>query len=310
MAKIVITQDFGFTPEQAERLKKLGNVTFYENSPKTKEEWMERAKGADIICSEEFGLKDNLYKLRNVFITYPFVEIGAVDFEALKKNDVTLANSPGCNKDAVTEWITAMMLNLFRKFPQFIKSSLPKSNLPKGKMLEITQSVKNKTVTMIGKGNIGSRIGEICRMLGMNVTYFSRNDNLIEKTKDSDLIINCLGSNKGTTNLLDRNFFFSLKKKPFFITFTKKEIYDSDAMIEALDKGILSGVAEDCGSEKVGDTHNEYYQKLLGHEKVLVTPHIAWAADISIYNGNETVINNIEAWVNKKPINVLKPRNP
>ena len=173
-------------------------------------------------------------------------------------------------------------------------------------MPEITQSIKNKNIAILGKGNIGSRVGELCEAFGMNVVYFDRGDNLLEKIKSADVVINCLSPNEGTVNLLNKNFFFSLKKDSYFITFTKKEIYDSDAMIEALDKNILSGVADDCASEIVGDIYNDYYQKLLKHKKILVTPHIAWSADSSIYNGNEMVIDNIEAWINGRPQNLIK----
>ena len=301
MKKIVLIRNFDFTPEQIKRLKKLGDVKFYDNPLTTKEEWLKRAKNADIICSGNFGLKDNLNKLKNVFITYPFVALDGIDAEQLKKNNITLANSPGCNKDAVSEWVMFMILNLFRKFPQFIKNN----NLPKGKMPETTQSIKNKNVTILGKGNIGSRVGKLCGAFGMNIVFFKRGDNLLEKIKDADAIINCLSSNKDTINLLNKNFFFSLKKGSYFITFTKKEIYDSDAMIESLDKNILNGVADDCASEIVGDIYNYYYQKLLKHKKILVTPHIAWSADSSIYNGNEMVIDNIEAWIKGCPQNLI-----
>lgn len=300
MQKIVITQDFDFTTEQIKRLKKLGDVKFYNDSPTTKKEWLKRAKNADIICSEEFGLKDNLNELKNVFITYPFVALDGINLEQLKKNNITLANSPGCNKDAVSEWVMSMILNLFRKFPQFVKNN----NLPKGEMPEITLSIKNKNVTVLGKGNIGSRVGKLCGVFGMNVIFFERGNDLLKKVKGADVIVNCLSPEKDTNNLLNKNFFFSLKKGSYFITFTKKEIYDSDAMIEALDKNVLSGIADDCASEIVGDIYNDYYQKLLRHKKILVTPHIAWSADSSIYNGNEMVIDNIEAWINGCPQNL------
>ncbi|MCK5412886.1 MAG: hydroxyacid dehydrogenase [Candidatus Pacebacteria bacterium] len=301
MKKIIVIRNFDFTSEQTGRLKKLGDVKFYNNFPVTKEEWLNRAKDADIICSGNFGLRDNLNKLKDVFITYPFVALDGIDIEQLKKNNITLSNSPGCNKDAVSEWVMSMILNLFRKFPQFIRNN----NLPKGEMPEITQSIKNKNVTILGKGNIGLKVGKLCEAFGMNVVFFERGDNLSEKIKNADVTINCLSPNKDTVNLLNRDFFFSLKKNSYFITFTKKEIYDSDAMIEALNKNILGGIADDCASEIVGDIHNDYYQKLLKHEKILVTPHIAWSTDSSMYNGNEMVIDNIEAWIKGHPQNLI-----
>ena len=302
MVKIVVTSNFGFTKDQAQRLNALGKVKFYNDAPRTKEVWLKRVENADVICSESFGLIDNLYNLKNVFVTYPFVALGKIDMDRLKKNNVVLANSPSCNNDAVAEWAISMMLDLFRQFPKFIKNT----DLQKGQLPPVTQSLKFKDVTILGRGNIGLHLGHLCSAFGMNVKFFVRGDDLILATKKADVIINCLSLKDDSINLLNRDFFFSLKKSPYFVTFTKKEIYDSDAMVDALDKGFLSGVADDCGGEDIGDVNNEFYRRALAHDKILVTPHIAWCADISIHNGNKTVIDNVKAWINKAPINVLK----
>ncbi|MBW6461838.1 MAG: hydroxyacid dehydrogenase [DPANN group archaeon] len=302
MVKIVVTSDFGFTKDQARYLNTMGKVKFYTDAPRTKEAWLKRVEGADIICSESFGLIDNLYNLKNVFVTYPFVSLGKIDLEKLKKNNVVLANSPSCNNDAVAEWVIYMLLNLFRQFPKFINNT----DLPKGQMLPVTQSLKFKNVTILGRGNIGLHLGHLCSAFGMNLKFFVRGDDLFQTTKKADVIINCLSLNDDSINLLNRDFFFSLKKCPYFVTFTKKEIYDFDAVVEALDTGVLSGVAVDCGGEEIGDVTNEFYKRALAHDKIIVTPHIAWCADISMHNGNKIVIDNVKAWINKAPINVLK----
>ncbi len=77
-------------------------------------------------------------------------------------------------------------------------------------------------------------------------------------------------------------------------------------MLKALDKKILSKVAIDAGGIQVGDINDEYYKKLLNHSKVLVTPHIAYNTDVTDEISNKMMIDNIEAWLNKKPINILK----
>jgi glycerate dehydrogenase len=297
MKKIVVTQNFGFTLKQKERLDKFGEVVYFEVNPKTPTEWLERVKGADIIVSESFGLLDNLLNLKNVFITYPFVVLGAIDYEAMRRNNIVLANAPGCNRDAVAEWAIAMLLNLFRKFPYFINN--------KNGLLEITKGLAGKKAVILGKGNIGSRVGEICSALKMEVDYFLRGNDLREKTKEADVIFNCLPVNESTKNLLDKDFFFSLKRGAYFITSSRREIFDSKAMLAAVKEGILAGAADDCSNERVGDTQNEYFQKLSKQEKILATPHIAWGADISIERGNEIVIDNIEAWLEGKPINLV-----
>ena len=49
--KIVITNKQDFTSEQKKRLESLGDVTYYDKLPKSAEEYLERVKGANIICS-------------------------------------------------------------------------------------------------------------------------------------------------------------------------------------------------------------------------------------------------------------------
>ncbi len=46
--------------------------------------------------------------------------------------------------------------------------------------------------------------------------------------------------------------------------------------------------------------------KKLNHPKVLVTPHIAYNTDITDEVSNKMMIENIEAWLNKNPINILE----
>lgn len=90
MKKIVVTQSMGLYPDQVERLGKLGRVVFYNDKPATAEEWLKRCKGADIICTRKFGLKDKIYELSDVFVSLPFVGVDFLNKEGLdqKKNQI------------------------------------------------------------------------------------------------------------------------------------------------------------------------------------------------------------------------------
>ncbi len=299
MKEIVLTQDLGLHMDQIERLKKLGKLKIYEDRASSAEEWLGRCKGKDIVCTGKFGLKEKIYNLKNVFVSLPFVGVGWIDKERIKQNKITVAYSPGCNKDAVSEWIIAMILNLGRKFPSYI-NTLKSPMSP-----EKAMGLSNRKVTILGEGNIGSRVGRMCSVFDMEITYFKRGDNLIKTVKNADFIVDCLGHNETTKGILNRKFFQSLKKGSYFITVTSSKIYDAKAMIEALDKGILAGVANDAGSIQVGDVNNPFYQKLLNHPKILVTPHISYRTDVSSRKCNDMMVDNIEAWLRGKPINLI-----
>ena len=55
--KIAVTKNLKFYKDQVKRLELLGDVTFHNNDPKSADEWFERCKDADIICTGIFGLK-------------------------------------------------------------------------------------------------------------------------------------------------------------------------------------------------------------------------------------------------------------
>lgn len=301
MPKIVVTHDLGLSLGEIKRLKTLGDVTIFNSRPKSDEEWLDRCQGADIICSGISGLKNKYQELRDVFISLPLVGASYLDKEVLRKKNIKVSNSPGCNKDAVAEWITGMMINLLRELKFFISNK----DLPKGKAPAATRGLAGSKVLILGEGSIGKRVGEICNALKMEVSFFKRGDNLAEKTPGSDVIVNCLSTNETTKNLLDNNFFNSLKKGSFFITVGGREIYDPEAMFAALDNEILSGVAIDDGTMVVGDTGDNFYEKLLKYSRIIATPHIAYNTNVSNREGNRMMIDNIKAYLDDKPINLI-----
>jgi phosphoglycerate dehydrogenase-like enzyme len=300
MTRIVIAQDLGLNEEEKNKLNKLGEVKYYGELSRTPEEWLKRCRGANIVCTGKFGLKQKYQELENVFLSLPFVAVSFLDPEKLKEKNIKVSNCPGCNKEAVSEWIIAMVLNLLRDLPNWVNTLEVSMDTPKQ-----TKGLAGKNITILGKGDIGSRVGKICEALEMNVRYFARNDDLIGSIKDADVVVDTLGSNESTIDLLDKKFFNSFKKGSYFITVTSPKIYDIDAMLEVLDGGILAGVANDCGAIQVGDVRDPFYIKLATHSKVLATPHVSYNTDVTDRKANKIMIDNIEAYLNGKPINLL-----
>lgn len=300
-AKIVVTSPMSFLPEQRERLEKLGDVTIYDTLPSTPEEWLERTDGASIICSGKYGLTEKIYERKNVFYSLPFVAVGWIDKEKLKANGSTVSFCPGCNSYAVSEWIISMTFLLLRKFNRVINTNELSSKTGSLDYFGLAQ----KQACILGKGNVGSKVGKAFEALGMDVVYFQRGDNLLEKVKDKDIVVNTLSSNETTEGLLDKKFFDSFTGKTHFITVTSSKIYDSESMLKALNSGKLLGIADDCGSILPGNYDDLYYKTLSKHPKVLATPHISYQSDVTVRIGNDMMIDNVEAWINKKPINLL-----
>jgi len=302
MLKIVVVQDLGLNSQERKKLDKLGETAYYDDLPPTIDEWLKRCKNADIICTGKFGFKtEKLYELKNKFFSVPFVGTGFLIPEKLKESNLLVSRAPGCNKEAVSNWIIAMILNLLRELPKFINSF----NMPIGIPPKETIGLPEKNITILGKGNVGFRVGKISEVLGMNVKYFMRGDNLLESVKNSDVIVDTLSLNSSTIGLLDNKFFKSLKKGSYFITVTSPRIYDVEAMLEALNSNILAGVANDCGGIQVGDVGDEFFIRMAKHPKILATPHISYNTDFTDRKANKMMIDNIEAYIAGNPINLV-----
>ena len=298
--KKIITLGVNLKDEYKERLSAVGELKTCEE-PTSVEDLLEKSKDADVIYSGGDYLLEALPKLKNVFVTYPYVELGVFDSEELESNGVIVANAQGGNRDTVIEWVMYMTLSLFRKFAPTVRAT---ESFP----FELQESLVGKNVLIVGHGSFGNQISVLCKAFGMNVSFFDRGDNLTGKSKDADLIINSLNCNSSSKNLLDESFFMNLKKWSYYLTFVRQYTYDLNGLIKSINAGIVWWAAIDCDPESFWDTTNDFYQKALSNPKILVTPHIAFSTKQAIANGGEIAIQNIESFIKGKPQNILSKK--
>jgi D-3-phosphoglycerate dehydrogenase len=298
--KQIVTLGINLKEDHKKRLAAIGELKELE-SPKSAEDLLEKSKGADVIYSNGNFLLESLPKLKNVLVAYPYIEIGVFNSEELEKNGVFVANAKGGNADSIVEWVIYMVISLFRKFGPKVRAT---EDFP----FELQESLQGKKVLVIGHGSIGSQIGILCNAFGMDVIFFDRGDDMTASSQDADLIVNALNCNSTSKNLLDESFFMNLKKGCYYVTFVRPYTYSLDGLIKSIDNGIVAGAAIDCDPEGFGDTKNEFYQKALSNDKILVTPHIAFSTTQASANGKEIAIQNIESFLDGNPINILKKK--
>lgn len=298
--KIVVTGSMPFSAEQVSRLQRVGRVTT-AGGASSGDEWLKQVEGADVVCSDGLFVVDNLQQLHDVFLTFPFVEIGSVDTDALARRNVVLANARGSNRDSVVEWAVFMALGLLRRFQDYV-------NADRELRFQRHESLSGKNVCIIGAGDIGSHLGKTLEALHANVRYVTRGNDLMTAIEGCQLVVNSLSTIPSTANLLDRGFFRALEPGSYFITYARPHTYDVKALLEALDDGVLAGAAVDCDPETPFDTTNAYYKSLAGHEKVLATPHVAFATTQAGKQSLDTVVENVEAFANGQLRNVVVKR--
>lgn len=160
--KIVLVRDMKLYEDQKKRLESLGDVVYNVENPSSSEEWFKRVKDADIICSGIFGMNsEKVYELNDVYVSLPVVGIDYLDIKRLKENNISVSNSPGCNKEVVTEWIIGMLLMKFRRLDEINRVK----DKPKDEILKSGTSLYGKNITILGHGNIGKVVGKICEAI-------------------------------------------------------------------------------------------------------------------------------------------------
>ncbi len=293
--KIVSLLKLYMTDEQLNRIRELGEYEVIKESRYSEDTLYNLLSKADVIIAKKKFLKyKRIYDLKNKFIIIPF---GKEDFwrdldtEKLREKKIIIKHIPRRYEESLGEWVIFMMILMMRRIGDKINTT--EKDISKN--LEMGRSLYGKNVTILGEGVVGKRVEQLCRAFGMNVTIYRRFDDIKEKTKDADVIINCLKNYPGDPPILTENFFNSLKKGVLFISPASNSTYDLNALKMAIKKGIIAGIADDVTDTHIGSPDSDIYRELLSIESSVVTPHIAWRTDIEAEITFNKVIKYIES---------------
>jgi D-3-phosphoglycerate dehydrogenase len=150
--------------------------------------------------------------------------------------------------------------------------------------------LRNKTIGIIGYGNIGSQVSIISESLGMKVLYYDQETklplgnaqpckNMAELLAQSDLVTLHVPGTPQTQNLIHAGNLEQFKKGAILINCSRGEVVALDDLAEALKNGRISGAAADVfpvEPEKNGDAFNTPLQ---GLQNVILTPHIGGSTE-------------------------------
>ena len=79
-------------------------------------------------------------------------------------------------------------------------------------------------------------------------------------------------------------------------------------MLEALDQGILAGVATDAGSIQRGNADDPLFQRLRSHPKIIATPHIGGNTHEITVHQSRIVVSDLERlYQGERPVHVVNP---
>lgn len=267
----------------------LGEVVKYGFS--TAEEARERSKDADVLIlnkvqvnQKTIGEADHL-KLVCVTAT----GTNNLDKEYLDKRGIAWRNVAGYSTESVAQHTFAMLFYLLEKLPyydNYVKSEKYVNDVSFTHFAKAFHELSGMTYGIIGLGNIGRRVADIAKAFGCRVIYYStsgRNsqpgyervsfDELLEQ---SDIVSIHAPLDENTLGLMNKEAFAKMKKSAILLNVGRGPIINEADLAEALNNKTIAAAGLDVLSVEPMQEDNPL-RGIKDSERLLITPHIAWA---------------------------------
>lgn len=292
------------------------------------------ASGADLLSVFIYStltarLLRRLPRLR--FVATRSTGFDHIDLAACRKRRMVVSNVPSYGENTVAEHTFALILalsrNIHKAYVKTIKGDFSLEGLQ-------GFDLKGKTLGVVGGGHIGLHVIKMARGFGMEVLVCDiRKHVFLSEVLDfryvplhvllrrSDIVSLHVPSTPSTHHLMNRETFRMMKRGGLLINTARGGIVDTDALVWALDEGIVGGAGLDVleGEELVKEerqllSHDFPKEKLatalknhilLHRENVVITPHIAFDSTEALHRILETTITNITSFLSGAPVNVV-----
>ena len=215
-----------------------------------------------------------------------------VDVAACTEAGVAVLNQTGGNKEGVAEHVLGLMLALSKRIGETDRFMRTRPNIER--VAFMGHDILDHTVGIIGIGNVGSRVAELCRTLfRMRVLAYdpyvtqeqiaargAEKVTLETLLAESDFVsVNCPRT-KETLRMIGAREYALMKRGAYFITTARGGIHDEAALVDALASGHLAGAGLDVWAKEPPDPDHP----LLRFDNVLASPHTAGVTHESRHN--------------------------
>ncbi len=255
-----------------------------------------------------------------------------IDIDYCKQRGITVCNVPTYGVNTVAEYTFSLILTLSRKIiPSVEHTRRGDFGLDGLRGSELA----SKTLGIIGLGHIGTRVAEIGKCLKMKVIVYTQHPkqeyaekkgvtfvDLPTLLSNADIISLHVPLTAQSRHLINKDNIKLMKKGSFLINTARGAVVETEAIIWALEQGILAGAGldvleEECALKEERELLTKEFLKrcdlktqLLNHvlltkENVIITPHNAFNSNEALQEILETTVSNITAFVAGKPINQM-----
>ncbi|MCD6354175.1 MAG: D-2-hydroxyacid dehydrogenase [Prolixibacteraceae bacterium] len=314
--RIVVLDGYTLNPGDLswEEMKKMGDFIVYERTPPGLT--IERSKGASAIFTNKVNIdKEVISHLPELkFIGVLATGINVVDLEAATNAGIVVTNIPAYSTASVAQMVFSHILNFAQNVSvhaQSVSAGEWASSIDFTYRKTTQIELAGKTLGIIGFGLIGQAVAKIGLAFGMRiifnnrsrkeVTFDARQVDLTTLLVESDFIsINCplTAENKGFIN---KTALEKMKPTAFLVNTGRGPLVNEQDLADALNAGKIAGAGLDVLSVEPASPDNP----LPKAKNCFITPHIAWATIEARKRLMHIATENIKAFVEGSPINVV-----
>jgi D-3-phosphoglycerate dehydrogenase len=283
MSKVVLLEKIH--PSAIENLRTYGYVDLVQ-IPRALagEELIGALSDADAV-----GVRSNTHLTKDVLRSLPKLRtigcfcIGTnqVELDVAAEMGIPVFNAPFSNTRSVAELIIAEAILLLRRVPE------KNARAHRGvwdKSAQGAYEVRNKTLGIIGYGNIGTQVGVLAESVGMRVTYYDPENKLqlgnakplpLEALlRKADVVTLHVPGGPGTLNLINEERIRLMKPSSVLLNASRGGVVDIEALATALREKRIAGAALDVYPVEPRSAKEEFMTPLRGLDNVILTPHI------------------------------------
>lgn len=316
--KIVILDGHALNPGDLsyDCLNQFGNVTIYERT-ETEAHAIERIGSCEIVLVNKVPITESILEACPgiKLICVQATGYNIVDTEACARRGIPVTNVPCYGTAAVAQFTIALMLEMCHRIGLH-NHSVHQGDWIKSETfcywLTPQMELAGKTLGIIGFGRIGRAVGKLAKAFGMEVLAYSRSEcgegreiaeyvELDALLARSDIVSLHCPQTPQTEKLINTDTIAKMKDGAMLVNTARGGLVDEDALVDALNSGKLKWAAVDVVSQEPMKADNP----LLTTRKCILTPHIAWAPVESRQRLLDTVVENIRAFLDGNPQNVV-----
>jgi glycerate dehydrogenase len=298
-------------------IKKLGDYTVYDRTEPS--QVIERAKGANILIINKTIVTKEILDALSPELEYIGLQstgYNVVDCDYARQLGITVCNIPSYSTNAVAQLVFAFILQITNEVTlhsNAVKNgewcTCPDFCFWKKPLTELA----GKKIGIIGFGAIGQKVAKLAEAFDMNVLAYAprpKDKGELKTVKfvdidtllsESDIITCHCPLTPETTGLINKDSISKMKKSAIFINTSRGPVVDEQALADALNNDGIMAAGLDVLETEPARKDNP----LLTAKNCYITPHIAWAAKETRARLLNILEENIIAYLNGKPQNVV-----